>query len=76
MLAERNGSGVELRTLDYENTGSKAVLRCFFTLRCSSSLSCINEYLTTDSGGYVYEQSSRINYSIWMDASQGSRNGF
>ena len=27
----------------------------FFTLHCSSSLSCINEYLAIDSGGYVYE---------------------
>ena len=24
----RNGSGVELRTLDYENPGSNPVLRC------------------------------------------------
>ena len=28
----------------------------FFTLHCSSSLSCINEYLAIDSGGYVYAQ--------------------
>ena len=26
----------------------------FFTLHCSSSLRCINEYLAIDSGGYVY----------------------
>ena len=45
----------------------------FFTLHCSSSLSCINEYLAIDSGGYVYEQPSRINCSIWLDASQRSR---
>ena len=32
----------------------------FFTLHCSSSLSCINEYLGIDSGGYVYEQASCI----------------
>ena len=25
----------------------------FFSLHCSSSLSCINEYLTMDSGGYL-----------------------
>ena len=36
----------------------------FFILYCSSSLSCINEYLAIDSGGYVYEQPSRINCSI------------
>ena len=41
----------------------------FFTLHCSSSLSCINEYLAIDSGGYVCEQPSRINCSIWLDAS-------
>ena len=39
------GSGVELRTLDYENPGSNPVLlvlkpwASFFTLHCSSSLS-------------------------------------
>ena len=42
----------------------------FFTLRCSSSLNCICGYLTIDCGGYVYEQSSRTNCSIWQDASQ------
>ena len=44
----------------------------FFTLHCSSSLSCKNEYLAIDSGGYVYEQPLRINCSIWLDASQRS----
>ena len=44
----------------------------FFTLHCSSSLSCINEYLAIDSGDYVYEQPSRINCSMWLDASQRS----
>ena len=77
---ERSGSGVELRTLDYENPGSNPgcgvkTLGKFFTLHCSSSLSCLNEYLTIDSGGYVYEQPSRINCSIWLDASQRSRDG-
>ena len=43
-----------------------------FTLHCSSPFSCINEYLAIDSGGYVYEQPSRINCSIWLDASQTS----
>ena len=27
-IVERNGSGVELQTLDYENPGSNPVLRC------------------------------------------------
>ena len=40
---------------------SYAVARqVFFILHCSSSLSCINEYLAIDTGGYVYEQPSRI----------------
>ena len=48
---------------------------CFFTLHWSSSLCCINEYLAVDSGGYVCEQPSRIKCSIWLDASQRSRDG-
>ena len=28
----------------------------YFTLHCSSSLSCINRYLAIDSGGYVYAE--------------------
>ena len=46
-----------------------------FTLHCSNSLSCINEYLAIDSGVYVFEQPSRNNCSIWLDASQRSRDG-
>ena len=46
-----------------------------FTLHCSSSLSCRNEYLAIDCGGYVYEQPSGINCSIWLDASQRTRDG-
>ena len=42
----------------------------FLTRHCHSSLSCINVCLAIDSGGYVYEQPSRINCSIWLDASQ------
>ena len=81
ILVEHNGSEVELRILDYENPGSNPVprclkpLACLFTLYCSSSLSCINEYLAIDSGRYVYEQPLCINCSIWLDASQGSRDG-
>ena len=46
-----------------------------FTLHCSSSLSCINEYLAIDNGGYVHEQPSRIKCSIWLDAPQRNRDG-
>ena len=37
---------------------------CFFTRHWSSSLSCMNEYLAVDSGGYLYKQPSRITYII------------
>ena len=59
-IVERNGSGVELQTLDFRREprfeSFAAVLKpwaSFFTLHCSSSLSGINEYLAIDSGGYV-----------------------
>ena len=82
-FVERSDSGVELPTLDYEILRTRVrilavVLKpwaSFFTLHCSSSHSWINEYLAIDSGGYVYEQPSCINCSIWLDASQGSRDG-
>ena len=58
---------------------SAAVLKrwaCFFfTLHCCNSLSCINEHLAIDRCGYVYEQPSRINCSIRLDASQRSWDG-
>ena len=73
---ERNGSGVELRTLDHENPGSNPVktLGKFFHSMLLL-FTQLYEYLAKDSGGYVYEQPSRINCSIWLDASQRSRNG-
>ena len=68
-------SDSRLRGLGFESCA--AVLKpwaSFFTLHCSSSLSCINEYRAIDSGGYVYEP-LRINCSIWLDASQRSWDG-
>ena len=50
-------------------------LACLFTLHFSSSLSYINEYPAIASGGFVYEHPSRINCSIWLDASQRNWNG-
>ena len=78
---ERSGSGVELRTLDYENPGSNPgcgvkTLGKFFSLYIAPVHSAeLNEYLAIDSGGYVYEQPSRNNCSIWLDASQRSWDG-
>ena len=50
-------SGSRLREPGFDSCD--AVLKpwvSLFTLHCSSSLCCINEYLAIDRGGYVYEQ--------------------
>ena len=64
---ERSGSGVELRTHDYENPGSnpgcsvKTLGKFFHSTLLQFTQLNKNEYLAIDSGGYVYEQPSRIN---------------
>ena len=50
------------------------VCLCVYARACVFTQS-MNVYLHIDSGGYVYEQPSRINCSIWLDASQRSRDG-
>ena len=78
-ILERSGSGVELRTLDYENPGSnpgcgvKTLGKFFHSTLLQFTQLNKNEYL--DNGGYVYEQRSRVNCSKWLDASQRSRDG-
>ena len=79
-IVERSGSGVELRTLDYENPGSNPgcgvkTLGKFFHSTLLQFTQLNKNELAIDSGGYVYEQPSRINCSIWLDASQRSRDG-
>ena len=59
--------------------GSKPVLPCqtmgtFFTLHCSGSLSCVNEYLAIDVGGYLC-RNSLCAVAVWLDSSQRSREG-
>ena len=62
ICVERSGSGVELRTLDYENPGSnpgcgvKTLGKCFHSTLLQFTQLNKNEYLAIDSGGYVYEQ--------------------
>ena len=59
---ERSGSGVELRTLDYENPGSnpgccvKTLGKFFHSTLLQYTQLNKNEYLAIGSGGYVYEQ--------------------
>ena len=55
-----------MRIVSLEHNGSGVELR---------TIDCINEYLAIDGGGYVYEQPSRINCNIWLDAFQRSRDG-
>ena len=80
-IIEHSGSGVELWTLDYKYPGSnpgcgvKTLGKFFHSTLLQFTQLNKNEYLAIDSGGYVYEQSSRINCSIWLDASQRSRDG-
>ena len=80
-VVERHGSGVELRTLDYENPGSnpgcgvKTLGKFFHSKLLQFTQLNKNEYLAIDSGGYVYEHLSRINCSLWLDAFQRSRDG-
>ena len=67
---ERNGSGVERFGLSTKRTWIHILCcgvktwACFFILHFSSSLSCMNEYLAIDSGGYLYEQTMCINCSV------------
>ena len=69
-------SDSQLREPRFESCAAMLKPRAsFFTLHCSSALSCINEYLAIDSDGYVYKQPLRINYGIWLDASQRSWDG-
>ena len=57
----RSGSGVELRTLDYEKPGSnpacgvKTLGKFFHSTLLQFTQLNNNEYLAIDSGGYVYE---------------------
>ena len=48
-----------LRGPGFESSQCAAVLQpwaCFFTLHCSSSLSCISVYMAINSDGYLYVQ--------------------
>ena len=50
--------------------------KCFvFTLRSSSSPSCMNKYLAVDSDGYLCTNSVRVLIAAWLYASQRSRDG-
>ena len=78
-FVERSGSGIELQTLDYEKPGSnpgcvvKTLGKFFHSTLLQFTQLNKTEYLAIDSGGYVYEQPSRINCSIWLDSSQRRR---
>ena len=63
----RRASDSQLRGSGFESYA--AVLKPWascFALHCSSSLSCINEYLAIDSGGYMYKLCALIAAYGWM----------
>ena len=69
-------SDSRLREPGFESCAAVLIPRAsIVTVHCTSSLSCINEYMAIDSGGYVYEQPSPITCSIWLNASHISRDG-
>ena len=54
----------QIREPSFESCHCCGLWTCVFTLHCSGSLCCLNEYLAIGSGGYLYEQSSHINCSV------------
>ena len=65
-------SGSRLRESEFE---SCAAVSSSFTLHCSSSLSCMNEYLVVKSGGYLCTISLWTLIAEWLDATKRSRDG-
>ena len=62
------------RKPEFESScGRFEALAISFIRRCSSSFSCINEYLATDRGGYL--NSLRTVIAAWLNASQISWDG-
>ena len=45
-----------------------------FTIRCTSSVSCMNEYLAIDSGGYLYMGNLCALIVAWLNISQRIQN--
>ena len=75
-MAQGRASDARLREPGFGSWAAVlTLLAIVFTLHCSSSHSCINEYLAINIGDYVYEQPSRIKCSKWLDPSQSSRDG-
>ena len=58
-------SDYRLREPGFESCAAVLDLgQVFVILHCSSSHSCMNEYMAIDSGGYLHEQPSRVNCSM------------
>ena len=82
-ITEQNLAGCEpsMYVLDYENPGSnpgcgaKTLGKFVYSTLLQFTQLNKHEYLAIVSGGCVYEQHSHINCSIWLDASQRSRDG-
>ena len=57
LMGRASDSRLRERGFEYCAAVLKPWATCF-TLHCPNSLSCINEYLAIERGGYVYEQLS------------------
>ena len=54
---------------------SNPVLLSSFTMHCFSALSYMNEYLATDSGGYLCTNTLLAPVAAWRNVSQRYRDG-
>ena len=69
-------NGTVSGTLDSRLSEIRAQILCccvrlwasLFTLHCSSSLTCTNEYLAIDSGGHLHTTDLHILKVAWLDA--------
>jgi len=68
-------SGIVARALDPQLRGYEfeSNFGQTFTLHWLSSLSCVNEKLAIDSGGYFFMNSLRTLISTWLDVYQRSQ---
>ena len=63
----------KLRELGFESHVLLSNLEQAITSHCSSSLSCMNEYLAIDSGGYLCMNNLRALIAAWLDSSRQAK---